>query len=53
MQIAKLLKSVKAILWDEEIHNPLFIWSQNMPVDPKVNQLPNRAVCRTSALNQR
>jgi hypothetical protein len=43
--IAKVLRNVKAIFLGDENHNPLFIWSQNMPVNAKVNQLPKRAVC--------
>jgi hypothetical protein len=43
-QIAKALRSVTAIFLGEENHNPLFMWSQNIPVNPKVNQLPNKAV---------
>jgi hypothetical protein len=50
-QIAKVFRSVKAIFLSEENHNPLFMWSQNMPVNPKVNQLPKRAVYNMSALN--
>lgn len=44
-QIAKILSIVNMIFLGDENHSPLFMCSQNMPVNPKVNQLPNRAVC--------
>lgn len=43
--IAIRFTKVRRIFLGEENQRPLFIYSQNIPLRPKVNQLAKREVC--------
>ena len=45
MQIQNVLNSVKRTFLGEENQRSLFIYNQNAPGSPKLNQLANKAVC--------
>jgi hypothetical protein len=50
--IAKVFRRVKAIFLGEENQRPWFMCNQNMPVKPKVNQLPKSAVFQLRSPSQ-
>lgn len=46
MQMQKIFTTVKAIFRGDENQSPLFIHSQNIPGNPKENQLAKRDTCK-------